>query len=73
MAAGDTVVVREYMQVLSTGAYAKYAEETYTDALVIPLLQLLTRISTHDIKVTIQQTAGTYRTFEYSFVRRRET
>jgi hypothetical protein len=72
MAAGDTVVVREYMQVLSTGTYAKYAEETYTDAQTIPLLQIMTRISTHDIKVTIQQTAGTYRTFEYSFVRRRE-
>jgi len=73
MAAGDTVVVREYMQVLSAGAYAKYAEETYADAQAISLLQLLTRISTHDIKVTIQQTAGTYRTFEYSFVRRKET
>jgi hypothetical protein len=72
MASGDTVVVREYMQVLSTGTYAKYAEETYTGAQTIPLLQIMTRISTHDIKVTIQQTAGTYRTFEYSFVRRRE-
>ena len=73
MASGDTVVVREYMQVISTGTYAKYAEETYADAQAISLLQLLTRISTHDIKVTIQQTAGTYRTFEYSFVRRKET
>jgi len=72
MTATETVVVREYMQVLSTGAYVKYAEETYTGAQAIPLLQILTRISTHDIKVTIQQTAGTYKTFEYSFVRRRE-
>ena len=72
MAAGDTVVVREYMQVLATGAYAKYAEETYSGAQTIPLLQVMTRISTHDIKVTIQQTLGTNRTFEYSFVRRRE-
>ena len=72
MQVGDTVVVREYMQVLSTGAYAKYAEETYSGAQTIPLLQVMTRISTHDIKVTIQQTAGTNRTFEYSFVRRRE-
>ena len=72
MTATETCVVREYMQVLSTGAYAKYAEETYSGAQTIPLLQLLTRISTHDIKVTIQQTAGTYKTLEYSFVRRRE-
>ena len=72
MTATETVVVREYMQVLSTGAYAKYAEETYSGAQTIPLLQIMTRISTHDIKVTIQQTVGTNRTFEYSFVRRRE-
>jgi len=72
MAAGDTVVIREYMKTISTGAYAKYAEETYTGAQTLPLQQVLTRLSTHSIKVTIQQTAGTYRTFEYSFTRRRK-
>lgn len=72
MQAGDTVVVRESMQTISTGTYAKYAEETYSGAQSIPLLQILTRVSTHDIKVTIHQTAGTNRTFEYSFTRRRE-
>ena len=72
MAGTDSVTVREYMQVLSTGTYAKYAEEVYTGPQTIPLLQIMTRISTHDIKVTIAQTAGTNRTFEYSFTRRRE-
>ena len=73
MASGDTVIIREYMQTISTGTYVKYAEETYIDAQAIPLLQLMTRISTHDVKVTIQQTVGINRTFEYSFVRRRKT
>lgn len=72
MVSGDIVVVRESMQVLSTGTYAKYAEETYTGAQTIPLLQIMTRISTHDIKVTIAQTNVAYKTFEYSFTRRRE-
>lgn len=71
MQSGDTVVVREYMQVLSTGGYIKYAEETYSDVQDPPACQVLTRTSVHDVKVSLQQTGGTYRTFDYSFRRRR--
>jgi len=73
MQAGDTIILREYMQTLATGEYALYAEQPYVGAQLIPLTQILTRISTHNIKITIQQTTGTYREFEYSFTRRRQS
>jgi hypothetical protein len=71
MAAGDTIVVRQSMQVKAAGAYAKYAEETYSGAQTIPLLHIVTKTAKDKIKVTAQQTAiGTYRTLDVQFYRR---
>lgn len=71
MAGGDTIVVRQYMQVKAAGTYAKYAEETYTGAQSIPLLFLTTKAAKDKIKVTAQQTAGTNRTLDVQFYRRK--
>ena len=70
MLAGDTIVIRQYMQVKAAGAYAKYAEETYSEAQTIPLLHLTTKTAKDKIKVTAQQTAGTNRTLDVQFYRR---
>jgi hypothetical protein len=73
MASGDTIVVRQYMKISATGDYVKYAEETYSGSQPIPLLYVTTKPGRYGIKVTVQQTAGTYRTFTYQFFRRRTT
>lgn len=70
MAGGDTIVVRQYMIVKAAGAYAKYAEETYTGAQSIPLLYIVTKAAKTSVKVTAQQTAGTNRTLDCQFYRR---
>jgi hypothetical protein len=67
MQSGDTVVVKQYMKVKSGGAYVLYAQETYTDAQSLPLLHISTKSNKRSIKVTIQQTAGTNRTFDAQF------
>jgi len=71
MAAGDTIVIRQYMKIAADGAYVKYAEETYTDAQSLPLLYVVSKSGRYGIKITAQQTAGTYRTLTYQFFRRR--
>lgn len=71
MAAGDTIVIRQYMQVKATGTYVKYAEETYSGAQSIPLLHITTKPAKDKIKVTAQQTAGTNRTLDVQFYRRK--
>ena len=71
MASGDTIVIRQYMKISATGDYVKYAEESYSDAQSIPLLYVVTKPGRYGIKVTAQQTAGTYRTLTYQFFRRR--
>jgi len=65
MLALDTVVVRQYMKIASAGAYVKYAEETYNDAQSLPLLYIVTKPANYGIKVTLQQSAGTYRTLAW--------
>lgn len=71
MAGGDTIVIREYMTIKAAGAYVKYAEESYSGAQTLPLCSIATKPSKTKIKVTAQQTAGTNRTLDVQFYRRR--
>jgi len=71
MASGDTIVIRQYMKISPTGDYVKYAEETYSGAQNLPLLYITTKPGRYGIKITAQQTGGTYRTLTFQFFRRR--
>ncbi|MEM2365705.1 MAG: hypothetical protein QXL06_02050 [Nitrososphaerota archaeon] len=72
MQSGDIVIIRQYMKISPTGSYVKYAEETFTGAQSLPLLHIITKPAKYGIKITLQQTAGTYRSFTYQFFRKRE-
>jgi len=71
MASGDTIVVRQYIKISDAGGYVKYAEETFTGPQSLPLLYVTTKPGRYGIKITAQQTSGTYRTLTYQFFRRR--
>jgi len=73
LASGDTVVIREYMMIKSGGGYVKYAEESYSGVQSIPLLHIVTKPARYGLKITLQQTAGTYRSFDYQFFKRIRT
>ncbi len=63
--AGDAIILREYIYL--EGSYVLYHEEPYagpSKALYISPRETVTRL-----KVTLQQTAGAFRTFAYSFVK----
>jgi hypothetical protein len=70
MAGGDTIIIRQYMKIAAAGVYVKYAEETYSGAQSLPLLNIVTKTSKTSIKVTAQQTAGVNRTLPVQFYRR---
>lgn len=71
LASGDTIVIRQYIKISPTGGYIKYAEETYSDAQSLPLLYVVTKPGRYGIRITAQQTSGTYRTLSYQFFRRK--
>ena len=71
MEAGDTVVIRQSMQIKAAGDYVQYAEDTYSDVQTLnPLLHIITKTAKDKIKVTAEQTVGTVKTFDVQFYRR---
>jgi len=69
--AGDSVLLSFYTRIRSTSSYIVYDTDAYSDAQVKPALYFLSKPSKHGIKITLKQTSGTQRNFEYIFFRRR--
>jgi hypothetical protein len=71
MEAGDTVVIRQHIKLLN-GEYKRYASETYTGVQENPIVYITPKELASGMKVTLQQTSGTYKTFGYTFVKEAE-
>ncbi len=65
LALGDTAVIRQYQKVY--GEYRQYAEESYSGVQALPAVFITPKSGKDGIKITIQQTAGTLRTFAHCF------
>ena len=65
MQAGDTLVVKEYYRIKSEGNYILKSSTTYNDAQTIPLKEVALSPNLFGVKLTIQQTAGTNRAYDY--------
>jgi len=69
MQAGDTVVLRQYLKLKNGGAYKKYGEETYTGAQALPVIYFPEKATDTALKISLQQTVGILKSFDYSFMR----
>jgi hypothetical protein len=67
---GDTVVIRVYVKDVEDGVYKKWLEDSYSGVLSCPALHLEPTIGKVGLKVTIQQTAGTYRIVTHMWFKR---
>ena len=67
MDAGDTVIIREYIKLKSGGTYRLYESATYTDTQTKPALHVVKLPAKYGIKVTLEQTAGVNRDYDYNF------
>ena len=65
MASGDTTVVKLYVKVLSTGSAGLYSSQTYYDAQTNKLVFIPPQPSTQEWKLTLTQTAGTNRDYDW--------
>jgi hypothetical protein len=68
--AGDTVVVKIYVKDVNDEAYKKWLEDSFSDALSCTALRMEPMIGKVGVKVTLQQTAGTYRTVNHMWFKR---
>lgn len=65
MLSGDVLVVREYTNDKNSGVERSYNEITITDSQISPGI-FFPFVPTDSYRVTIQQTAGTFRTYTWS-------
>jgi len=70
MQAGDSVTIREYVRMKSGGTYRLYDDATYTDAQTKPALHIVKLPTRYGLRVTLEQTAGVNRDYDYNFFRR---
>lgn len=67
MEAGDTVVIKEYVKLKSGGTYTLYDSASYSGVQAKPALHVIKIPAKYGVKVTLQQTAGTNRDYDYNF------
>jgi hypothetical protein len=67
MAAGDVVAVTESFTLQNDTQPSIFAMRTYKDAQSQPLIHITPREILKGVKVTIQQTSGTLKSFPYEF------
>lgn len=68
LGSGDTVVLRAYKKAKVGGTLSKFVENTYSNAQTVPLKELddLTCMRACGLKLTLQRTAGTDRSYDWA-------
>ena len=69
MEAGDKVIIRLYGRIKSGGDYRLYEEAEFSGVQAKPLVYVHRRPTRYGWKVTLQQTEGTYKSFDYQFAK----
>ena len=67
MESGDIITIREYLKITEGGDYKKYAEQTYEGVQDNPIVYITSKEAKYGLKVTLQQTAGSYKSFPFQF------
>ncbi len=69
MEAANTIVLREYVRVKKEGTMSKYDEQSYVGVQANPALFITSKPAVHGIKITLQQTAGPLKSFDFIVLR----
>ena len=69
MTDGDEVAITSYVKIKEDGDYIPYRREVFTGKQPEPALYILPRPAGLAYKVTLQQTAGMYKSFDYLFIK----
>jgi hypothetical protein len=70
MASGDSVTIKVYVKMKSGGTYRLYDSSNYVGAQANPALHTIELPTIYGIKITLQQTTGSYKTYDYTFFKR---
>lgn len=70
MADGDQVSIAEYFSFSDNPNYKKYHNDDYSGPQANPVVYIIPKPG-GPLKITLQQTQGSYKTFDYKFYQRR--
>jgi hypothetical protein len=70
MEAGDTITVRVYVKDVNDDTYKLWASDPYSGKLPNPALRMEAIIGKVGIKITLQQSAGSYRAITHQWFKR---
>lgn len=70
MGAGDSVTIKVYAKLKVGGVYRQYDSSIYSGVQTNPALRFVGLPTKHGLKITVRQTAGTYRTFDFVFFKK---
>lgn len=64
---GDSIIVKEYTKITSSGSLRLLTSTTFTGVQAEPTAVFLVKNLAYEHKVTLQQILGTLRTFSYTY------
>lgn len=64
---GDTVIISMCVKIRAGNSWKLYHADTYNGPVIPSLIYVAQRPENHGLKVTIQQTAGSYKVVDYEF------
>jgi hypothetical protein len=67
MQTGDTVIIREYIKLKSGGSWRLYTTTSYSGVQDEPAIHATRKLVEYGWRITVQQTAGAYRDYDYDF------
>jgi hypothetical protein len=70
LVSGDTVVIRVYVKDVNDDTYKKWLEDSYGGVVPCPALRMEPVIGKVGIKITAQQSAGSYKAITHQWFKR---
>jgi len=70
MASGDSITLRLYKKMTEGGTYRQFDSGNYSDSQTNPALHITKLPNKYGLRITLQQTAGVNRSYDYIFFRR---
>lgn len=68
---GDTVTLKRYVKISAEGDYKLHGQETFVGVQEQPLIRFPPIAGYYGIKITLQQTSGEFKNFQYQFFKER--
>jgi len=69
MTIGDAITIKEYIKLKTGGGWRQYSHNLYSDGQSEPAVHQVRKLSKHGVRISLKQTAGVNRDYDYNFLK----